>query len=382
MSVSNSEVSFLVDTMIVQTMLSDDTGLSKTAQAGGLLSSLVSKVHEYVSGHIDQNDKVGSLINILGPGAITITLRALGFGWLGWLVGLAMSVFHINVADIVKSVWDKLKGLLGNGEKQVTSAQVDGAVAAAVQEHDKPMTEAEAEQAKAKLDSQKSASQRLRDAHLLKVALVQLKKENEFFTKRALAAGIAPQLVVSAGLLDILQPRKKATTSLLSTILGWVLKVGLAAAGLMVAGDVVNKMIGRPNALDGSLQGGKEVERQTPQLNVPAPKQTKFKINPSYVDQKHNQGGDRWVESIPNEEGSIENLLIMYAQEVYGGLDGKEAFIRNSPGLQAVKDRIVMYNRSSQGDGLVYLPRYLTSKKQIVDMFIDDVAANVPNTPQ
>src|SRR5574339_180707 len=125
MSVSNSEVSFLVDTMIVQTMLSDETGLSKTAQAGGLLSSLISKVHEYVGAHIDSSDKLGSVMNILGPGAITITLRALGFGWLGWLVGLAMSVFHINVSDIVKSIWDKLKGLIGNGDRQVKSAQVD-----------------------------------------------------------------------------------------------------------------------------------------------------------------------------------------------------------------------------------------------------------------
>lgn len=383
MSISNSEVSFLVDTMIVETLLSDNSELSKTAQAGGLLSSLVSKVHEYVGNHIRPDDKVGSLMDILGPGMITITLRALGFGWLGWLVGMAMSVFHINISDIVKSVWDKLKGSLGtNGENKITSAHVDNAVSAAIQEHDKPMTEEEAEQAKVQLDKQKEANQRLRDAQLLKLALVQLKKDNEFFIRRALNAGIAPQLVVSAGLLDILSPRKKAITSLLGTILGWVLKIGLAAAGLMVAGDVVNKMIGRPNAIDGSMKDGKTIDQPQQAISAPEPKQTKFKLNPSYNDQKHNQGNDRWVESIPNTESSIENLLIMYAQEVYSGLEGKEAYIRNTPGLQAIKDRIVMYNISSQGDNLVFIPRYFTSKKQIVDMFIDDVAKNVPNTPQ
>lgn len=383
MSISNSEVSFLVDTMIVETLLSDNSELSKTAQAGGLLSSLVSKVHEYVGNHIRPDDKVGSLMDILGPGVITITLRALGFGWLGWLVGMAMNIFHINISDIVKSVWDKLKGSLGtNGENQITSAHVDNAVSAAIQEHDKPMTEEEAEQAKVQLDKQKEANQRLRDAQLLKLALVQLKKDNEFFIRRALNAGIAPQLVVSAGLLDILSPRKKAITSLLGTILGWVLKIGLAAAGLMVAGDVVNKMIGRPNAIDGSMKDGKTIDQPQQAISAPEPKQTKFKLNPSYNDQKHNQGNDRWVESIPNTESSIENLLIMYAQEVYSGLEGKEAYIRNTPGLQAIKDRIVMYNISSQGDNLVYIPRYFTSKKQIVDMFIDDVAENVPNTPQ
>jgi hypothetical protein len=388
MNQRTSEISFLVDTMIVETLLTDG-GLSKTAQAGGLLSSLVGKVSGYVGNHIRPDDKLGSLLDILGPGAITVTLRALGFGWLSWLVGLAMSVFHINVSDIVKSVWDKLKSLIGSDNKQITSAQVDSAVSSSFAEHDKPMTEAEAEEAKAKLDSQKafdsSAAQRLKDAQLMKLALIRLKKENKIITRRALAAGIAPQMVISAGLRDILSPRKKATTSLLSTIISWVLKIGLASAGLMVAGDAVNKMVGRPNALDDSMKDGKPVsqpQQQQTAVQGPVSKQTMFKVKSGYVDEKKNAGASNWVESIPNEPGSIENMLIGFALQVYDGLNGKEAYVRGAPGFQVIRDRIITYNRNSEGDNFVFIPKYLTSKKQLVDYFIDDVAETVPKPPQ
>jgi hypothetical protein len=303
----------------------------------------------------------------------------LGFGWIGWLIALAMRVFHINVSEIVGSIWNTLKSSLSGG-KQVSSAHIDEVVSSAVEEHSKPLTEDDAEKAKEELDKQKTAHRILRDAKFLKLALIEFKRENA-----NMAVWAAPRrMVASPGLLDMLMGRQSTTKTLLSKILGWVFKISFASAGLMVAGDVVNKMIGRPNAWDGSYQAGKPTQQsaQQPAFVAPTPKQTKFPVNRTYNDVKHNQGNDRWTESIPNEESSIENLLIMYAQEVYDGLDGKEAYIRNTPGLQAIKDRIVSYNRASQGDNIVYIPRYLTSKKQIVDMFIDDVAANVPEGPQ
>jgi hypothetical protein len=356
---NNSEISFYVDTMIVETLLTDQV-LSKTAQSG-VLSQLVEKVKGYVGSHIDPNDKSGSLLNILAPGAISVTFSALGLPWLGILFGLAMRVLNIDVKGILKSIWDKLKSSLGN-DKQISSSEVDNIVNSSVQEHSSPATQEEADKA-AQLMQQKTSSL-LRDAKLLKLAMIEF--DNIEFNKTA-----APSSFLSA-----YSAKKASTTSLLSKVLSWIFKVSIASAGLMVAGDVINKFLGRPNALDGTIQNGKEVEQsQTPLYTS---KQTKFKINTNYVNENKNAGNSNWVENVSNDKQSVESMLVNFAKQVYQGLDGLESIIRSSPAFQVIADRIAFYNQTSAGDAMVFIPKYFTSKKQIVDMFIDDVAEKAP----
>jgi hypothetical protein len=141
----------------------------------------------------------------------------------------------------------------------------------------------------------------------------------------------------------------------------------------MVAGDVVNKFLNRPNAIDGTIQKGHPTETvSAAPINVS--KQKKFPVKSGYVSEKYNIGESIWSEDISNDPGSIENMLIDFAKDVYDGLNGKENIIRTSPAFQVVKDRIVWYNHTSPRAPMVWLPRYFSSKKQIVDYFIDDVA--------
>lgn len=362
---SNSEINFLVDTMIVETLLSDE-GLSKTAQAGNIISNLVEKVKGYFGSHIRPDDKAGSLLDLLAPGAISIAFKAMGFGWLGILLGLAMRVFNINVSGILGSIYEKIKSALGGG-KQMTSSEVDGIVSSSVQEHTKPATEEEANKASEALGA--TSSQLLRDAKFLKLAMIEFEKSNMEMTKEA-----APSL------LSLFSSRKSTTANLLTRVLGWIFKIAIASAGLMVAGDVINKFLGRPNALDGSIQQGRPTGQTSAPPAASAVTQTRFKVNPSYRNEQRNVS-DTWIESVPNSESSIELMLVNFAKQVYQGLDGLEAYIRTAPGFQAVKDRIVTYNRLSQGDNFIFIPNYFTSRKQIVDFFIDDVAEAAPATP-
>jgi hypothetical protein len=364
---SNSEISFLVDTMIVETLLADD-GLSKTAQAGGVVSNLITKVKGYIGNQINPDDKAGSLLNLIAPGAISMAFKAMGFGWLGILFGLALRIFHIDVAGILESIYGKIKSLI-TGDKQTTSQQVDEIVSSSVQEHVKPATEDEANQAAQALNA--SSSQLLRDAKFLKLAMVEFEESSLQMTKEA-------------GLLSLFSSRKGTTVNLLVKVLGWIFKVALASAGLMVAGDVINKFLGRPNALDGSVQRGRPVgETSAPAAATPVVSrstQTRFKPNPSYRNTQYNTS-TTWIENMPNNDLSIETMLVNFAKEVYQGLDGLEATVRASPVFQVVKDRIVQYNRLSQGDNWIMIPNYFTSKKQIVDFFIDDVAEAAGSTP-
>lgn len=351
---NSSEVSFYVDSLIIETILKDEK-LYKQADAGGMVTSLIDKVKSYVESHIDPHDKSGSLINILGPGVISVAFASMGIGWLGALIGLSIRVFNINVKNIISSIWSKLKPAI-SGDKEVSSEIVDSFVTASVQENYQPATPEEAEKAAGIMKAK--ATSILTDAKFVKIAMINF--QNGTLTKEA-------------AFFDMFNSRKTKTANILTRVLSWIFKIALASAGLMVAGDVVNKFLNRPNAIDGTIQKGHPVAT-TPSEPVNVSKQNKFPIKPGYVAERYNLGDSNWSEGISNDSGSIENMLIDFANHVYDGLEGKDNIIKNSPAFQVVKDRIVWYNHTSPYAPLVWLPKYFSSKKQIVDHFIDDVA--------
>jgi hypothetical protein len=365
---SSHGVSFYVDLMIVECLLSDERFV-KNAQGSSIVSELTSAVKTYVGNTLKKDDITGSLLDILAPGAISVILGALGFKWLGLLVGLAMRVFHVDVRSMWKSIHDKIKDLLGSGN-QVSSSQIDNAVQSAVQEHTQPATQQEADEA-AKILGVTSSEQLLQQARMLKLAMI----EYEAMAKRG---QLSKQAQLSS-FLSMFSLRKANTTSLLGKVIGLIFKIAIASAGLMVAGDVVNKLLDRPNALDGSYQKGKPVgESAVSAPPAPTTTQTKFKVKSSYKDTIKNSSSVDWVESVRNDKSSIEQMVVDFAKEVYDGLDKLDSVIRGTAGFQAIVDKIVFHNQSSAGNSLVFIPKIFASKKRLVDYFIDDVAENAP----
>lgn len=348
---NNSEVRFYVDTMIVETLLSNE-GLSKKADSSGMITSLIDSVKNYVGGHIRPDDKVGSVLDILAPGAISVMFSSLGLGWLGVLLGMAMRVFNVDVKGIISTIYGKVKSALTSGQP-LNSSQVDNMVFASVQQH--AGTE----------DAQVKSS--LRDAKLIKLAMISYDAElNGFKSEAAPRYGSRGKVV-----------------GILGMVLGWIFKVSLASAGLMVAGDVVNKVLNRPNALDGTLQKGKPVEQSEQSVPTVVSKQTKFPLKAGYTDTKYNSGTS-WIEKVNNSQSGIENMIISFVKEVYDGLDGLDNVIKSSPLFKATVDNIAWYNHTAAGDPVVFIPKFFTSKKQLVDHFIDDIAARsgqAPTTP-
>lgn len=360
MKYSNSEISFYVDTMIVETLLTD-SHLEKFGQ-DGMISSLLSKVKEYFGAHFNSEDKIGSVINMLAPGMLWVGLKAMNLSWLGFLLSMAMNLFHIDVASILREAWNGIKGVISSG-KQTSSEHVDGIVDSAVAGHVKPATEEEA--AKAEQTLKKDSAKLLRDARFFKLAMMEYKRSPESFTKEA-------------GIFNWFATKKSGTGTFLGIVIKWLFKIVLASAGLMVAGDVVNKFLGRANALDGSLQGNKPVE--TPAVPVVTSKQTRFKVNPSYQDFKHSPKSS-WTENVTNTEQGIASMLLSWAKEVYQGLNGLDNVIRNTAGFQTMVETIAWKNSASEGGPIVFIPLMggaFASKKMIVDHFIDEVAEKAP----
>lgn len=366
---SSSEVSFCVDTLLVETVLSDP----KLYKKAGFVQDLLGKVKDYFSHQIDPANPVKSVLDHIAPGALWLLFQSLGIGKWGFLLGLLMETFHVDVHGMLTSLYEKVKELIGSGNK-VSSSDIDAASRATVMEFNKPVTpeeEARGTQAlqNAKPPGESAASDQrvyssfelLDDARMFRLALIDY--ENQYF--RLTKDGVNK----TAGLFG---NTKSKGTSLLGTIFGWVIKLALASAGLMVAGDVANEVLGRPSALSGTYQKGQE-SSETPSAPAPAtPHSTQTKF-PS-------KGDGPLPGTLPmvNNPQNIENFLIQITKDTYSGLDGKENLIRNSPAFQAVKDNINWYNVHNEGTAVTFLPGMFKTKKQLVDFFIDDVAKSAP----
>lgn len=335
----NSELQFYHETQIVETLLSND--LDKRAQAGKV-SALTDAVKHYVENHIDSDDVVGSLVNILAPGVISVAIG----GWFGVLLGLALRVFNIDIYGVFTSIWNKLKPNLSD-DKKVSSQQVNDAVKSSVEEHAGPLH-----------------TTSMTDVRKWKLVLV------------AYDADIRNVKSARSSISSFLGGGKSGIAGLLAKVLAWVFKVALASAGLMVAGDAVNKLVGRPNAFDDTIQKGKPVE----ETHIPActSTQTKFKLNSSYHEESNNSEGVNWIERVPNTTNGITNMITNFAKSVYDGLDGMDSKIQGLSSFQNLVNEIAWYNHAAAGDPIVFIPHNFKSKKNIADCFIDELAKATP----
>tara|TARA_R110000868_G_scaffold99024_1_gene272578 strand:- start:7607 stop:8641 length:1035 start_codon:yes stop_codon:yes gene_type:complete len=337
----NNKLQFYADSIIAETLLKDN--LVKVAD--GSTAEFVSSIKEYFESKINPNDKTGSIINELAPGLILTMLRGTRFGWLGLLLSIAMSVFHIDVNSILSSVFNSVKNYISSG-KQITPDQVDNIVSGSVNDH------AGASEPDNDFILKENFSKRLRSAKLIKIAIMDY------------------NLNKNAG---IFGDSKSKVISLLITVISLVFKVALTSAGVMVVGDIINHVSGRPNSLDHTYHAESKDKAESPEVPVIRSTQTKFKIKTSYSDKKYNVGS-QWIEQISNDPSSIAQMVVNFTKEVYDGLDNLDNIIRDTSGFSVVVDRIISYNKSSQGDREVYIPKYLNSKKEIADLFIDEVA--------
>lgn len=345
---TKGNASFYLDTQLIETVLGE-TSMTKTAQAG-VLSGLGDVVKQYFGSHFDPNDKEGSVVNMLAPAAISTLFRAFGFGKLGMLFGVAASALHLDVASMVRSIYDRIKESISRGH--VTPSELDNAVSGAVQEHTVEMPPQETEGIGQQADQTQAFDKRnfdkeLRDARIVRLSLEQYESQMMQLTKEA-----APSRGWFSGAAS-----RRATGSLIGRIIGWVFKMILMSAGFMVAGDVANKLLGRPNALDHTYQAGQ------PSSGGGGSSAPTSSSNP-------------WIEHVTNSPDSIETMLLGFAKEVYPNLVGKEDAIKQSPAFQGIKEQIVWYNRHSPGDNFIYIPMMFSDKKSLVDRFANGVAKN------
>jgi hypothetical protein len=371
---SNSEVSFYVDTLLVETILSDD----KFHKTAGFVGDVLEKVKSELGAHIRKDHAVEDVLKVLAPGALWVFMQSIGLGKWGFLLGLLVDVFHIDIPGMIKSLYEMVKEMISGGQK-VSSAQIDAATQQVAQQYSKSGGEEEAkegyqnlqkkqQESASKADDHKvySSLELLESAHLFRLALIDYEHQKMRLTKSAISM---------PSFLGGYSNSKAKGGSLLAKILGWIFKIVLFSGGLMVAGDVVNSLLGRPSGLSGTYQAGRDDTNPLgPGGSSSAPTPPS---GPTSTQTKFPSKGDGPLPAswpLVNNPTNIENMIIQFAKDVYSGLDGKENLIRSTPAFQAIKENIVWFNIHNEGSAQIFLPRNFTSKKNIVDYFIDDVA--------
>lgn len=341
---SSSEVSLAVDMLLVETVLADD----KFYKKAGFIADVLSRVKDYFGSFIDKNHPVESVLKVLAPGALWVFMQSIGLGKWGFLLGLLTDYFHVDIPGMLKSMFDKVKDHISSGNK-ASSEQIDQAAGEVAQEHATESGQADDHRTYSSLEL-------LDEARFIRLALIEYERQKMRLVKEGADVN---------DLLGFGGARAK-TTSLFAKIVGWIFKIALASAGLMVAGDAINALMGHPSALKGTYQEGQTPTSEPAPSSGPTSTQTKFKLK------SDSQLPASWP--LVNNQSNISSMLVQFAKDTYDGLDGKEGLMQGLPAFQAVRDNIAWYNVRNEGSAVIFLPPNLRSKKKIVDFFIDDVA--------
>jgi hypothetical protein len=333
-------MSVFADILITETLLSPTQQLYKTA---GFLDDFTATIKSYFGSKIDKDNPVPSVINLLAPAVLWKALSAIGFGGTGMLLGFLINVFDINVVELLTPLCEEVKSLVKSG-KPISSSQISNITNQNTQVDETDQDAGEANFSSAEL---------IHHAKILKLAIIDFETQNLRLMKEDFNYHQSNLYKMAAN------PALKAkSTRLLMKIIGFIITTILAAAGLLVAGDVVRSIFHESPAHQSSPSSAS---------TTPLSTQTKFTSK-----------GDSALPSaiqMINTPENIEQMLIQFAKDTYNDLDGKESSITNSSNFQTIKDQIVWFNSHHPNSSIISLPSQYSSKKQLVEHFIDQVAS-------
>jgi hypothetical protein len=343
----HQQTRYYLDTLLLATLV-DEAGLIKQAQSGGIsgvISSLISTVEDYVKDKIHKGSAISDVFNLLA----SPMLMALGgrFTILGILLEIA-KYLGFEPSKILAEIGEGLKSAIVPGQP-ISPEQVDK-VTDQVISADTP-TEPPA-------GLQKMQQLSFREVQIYKIALLHVMAQTPMHKS----------VDIPAQLLRSFFGAKTVTASLLSRFLSWVVRTVLIAAGLMTGEALVEHLTGKSPSGEASSSSAAGMAP-----SAPSTVQQIFKANPEYADETLNVSGG-WIENVPPAQ--IGQQIALWAQDIYPDLQGKDSFIQSSSLFQQVVHYIQQYNANNT-TAVTFMPKNFTSRKQVVDLFIDDLAVKV-----
>ena len=324
---NNSKYSSGIDPIILKT-------------AGFDLESIKSTVNDIFSSKDSDKDK-DSFLNSIAPGLFfTLLKRPLGTPVAG-LVSLLMAIFKVDVEGIIESAWNSIKSIIsskGNISENEVKTIVDTSIKSNVQD---------ASEQDFNSFLKRKATISIKDAKIIKVAIEEHQKYG--FSK---TAGFLEKF-------NLFKSSKSKATSIFGSVLSTVLTTALASAGFIVAGSFVRDIL--------------DIESDSSKSAPTKSSQKHFPINPNYVEEQKNTKKTYWAFEISPSKSEIENLLIEFANEVYLNLENKSNLIKSTQTFQNLVNLIRSHNITNVSGGITFIPKDYHSKRELVDVFIDQV---------
>lgn len=367
---SNPQLQTYVDYLVVEALLSNPR---ITKKADGEVAGLIGTVKDYILRHIDKENPISSVLGLLVPGA----LAALGFPMLAGILKVAEMVLGFDIADILRNIGSYVTSLVSGGKKTDSETVKAGVMQAVNSQATIPVTDEDMarvnkfnEQAK----TTKSSALTLDQALFFKKSVATFLNENpdfDFgnpkFTMKVYAKWSVSDIGRIFGF-------KITTGEILVSLLGWIVTTALATAGFMVAEDGIHALLGQPNHFDGSAKPGaaspQSGSAQMVSSTLPtASTQRKFQVNPNYSQESFNSEYDSWI--IKGTANDLPSIIANWATEIYPDVD--RSSLASSANFKTLLSLIEKNNEGNTTKTL-FMPKFLKSRKQVVDTFIDDVA--------
>ncbi len=309
--------------------------------AGFDLDSIKSTVKNMFSSEKGDEDKE-SFLNSIAPGLFFTLFKDRLGPLVSGLISLLMATFKVDVEGIIKSVWDSIKLSL-NLKENISENEIDSIVDRVIKNNSKDPTKEDFSNF-----LKKESSISIRDAKIIKMAIQEqqqygFSKTANFFEK-----------------FNVFKKIKNKSTGVFGGLLSTVLKTALASLGFMAAGKFLRETLDVGSDDSKSIQTSKSSQKH-------------FPINPNYTEEQKNTKKTYWAFEISPSKSEIENLLIEFANDLYLGLENKNNLIKSTQTFQNLVNEIRSYNLNNVGGGITFIPKRFHSKRELVDIFIDEV---------
>lgn len=350
------ELQFIEDTRLINKLALIEFSLQKTAGIGdmllGGLGDGLNIIKEEVFGLVDTSS-TGSAIESVAELIVTGALFTI---WkpLGLIYSVADQLFGIKLSTIGKKIWDmivptiKSKGTIS--PQEVTNATKSVTLAMA--------------------GSDVSLVKDVRAFDLFE-PLRQADLNGKLFSFAAYGRRRSGGIM---GFLSSISPFKAKT--MIGGFVGWAIRAALMGAGILTVSGVGARLLGLKKSPEEEAKQKDESDETTPALFTKNKEEVEEKqVNLTSTGRgqdihQNDHKSSQWV--VPLVQNSVEKTLVVWAEDVYDELEGKELLIRKSPYFNKVVSEIKQFLEPGNSSRVPMPPKY-KSRKQVVDQFAGDV---------
>lgn len=374
---SNGDIQYLADSLLIEKLFLIDAGLNKQAGVSDLLGSLEGSVKNWAAEHIDTTSITGiltSLSDLMVPG-ILFKINPL-FGALATVA----SMFGFSPSVIVKRILMYMRPKLERGES-ISLDEVNSIGRDAISSEAGSM---EAEASKDMFWPLREIEKRGELVRFLKQGQYRFKSQT---TPDIPFFGGSSGSVIERVFGQLFKTRQNGKAKwLLGGFIVWIIKTVLLGAGLIAVGDIgkhIGKSLTQTTEPQNKIKPDDSEYEIKPQdsphpggMFVSYKQPVKQDLTPTGYGQELHQNDSKvstWY--VPVIGGTVEATLLQWARYVYSEFEGQSALIASTPSFK----RAVQEMRANFEPGAAHMqvPNKFKSIRQVVDLFANDVAAKL-----